>query len=237
MSSRHDKEVTLPATAPTSEREQLQQFDDYLERFIEAVRAEAEQIDPQQLTRILDTTKKLGLRLEENLPPSLDPAVSSEIRQILIGGMRKLDELDDRPIDLLDDFLVRAESIRHIVRDALDEDVGAEVDLDRKQAIARWLTRELEGVPQKDLAELVGVDVRTFQRWLGGIGGPVPEQAKLAARLVAVLRTAWTPKGIVAWLKRPRPELGTAPLDLMGDASREPELLEAARRGRAQHGS
>lgn len=230
-------EVTLPATVPTSEREQLEEFDDYLERFIAAVQAEAEQIDPEQLDRLLDTSKRLGLRLEEKLPPTLDPAVASEIRQILIGGMRTFDELSDRPIDLLDDFLVRAESIRHIVRDALDEDVSAEVDLANKQALARWLVQQLEGVPRKDVAELAGVDVRTFQRWLRGIGGPVPQQAQVAARLTALLRTSWTPKGIVAWLKRPRPDLGEAPLKLMGDASREPELLDAARRGRAQHGS
>jgi transcriptional regulator with XRE-family HTH domain len=237
MSSRSDKEVTLPTAAPISERDQLQQFDQYLERFIVAVREEAEQIDSQQLDRLLDTTKKLGLRLEEKLPPTLDPAVSSEIRQILLGGMRKFEDLREQPIDLLDDFLVRAESIRHIVRDALDEDVSVEVDLNSKQATATWLVQELDGVSRKEVAELVGVDVRTFQRWLRGIGGTVPHQAQVAARLVAILRAAWTPKGVAAWLKRPRPELGSAPLELMADASREPELLEAARRGRAQPGS
>jgi transcriptional regulator with XRE-family HTH domain len=237
MSSKSDKEVTLRAAVPISEREQLLQFDEYLERFIEAVREAAEEVDPEQIDRILETTKRLGLRLEESLPPTLDPAVASEIRQILIGGMRKLDELAGQPIDLLDDFLVRAESIRHIVRDALDEDVGAEVDLASKQALALWLAKQLDGVPRRDVAAIVGVDVRTYQRWLAGIGGPVPHRAQTIARLVAVLRTAWTPRGIAAWLKRPRLDLGGAPLELVDDASREPELLEAARRGRAQHGS
>jgi transcriptional regulator with XRE-family HTH domain len=229
----------LAPPAPSAERDQLEQLDDYLEKFIDAVRGEVEDVvDREQVERLVETARKLGLRLDERLPPTLDPAVSSEIRQILLGGIRRLDELGDHPIDLLDDFLVRAESIRHIVRDALDEDVSSEVDIDSKEAVARWLVGELDGVSRRELAELAGVDVRTFQRWLGGIGGGVPHHAQVLVKLVAILRTAWTPKGVAAWLKRPRHDLrGAAPADLMSDPSLEPELLRVARRGRAQHGA
>lgn len=229
----------MAATAPISERDRLKEFDDYLEKFIDAIRGEVEEVvDGEQVGRLLETARRLGLRLDERLPPTLEPAVSSEIRQILLGGIRKLDELVDHPIDLLDDFLVRAESIRHIVRDALDEDVSPEVDLNSKESVARWLVGELDGVPRTELAELAGVDVRTFQRWLGGIGGGVPHRAQVLVKLIAILRSAWTPKGVAAWLTRPRHDLqGAAPIDLMSDASLEPELLRAARRGRAQHGA
>lgn len=230
-------EVTLPDIVEISERDQLQQFDTYLEQFITAVRKEVEHLDGEQLDRVLDTTKRLGLRLEEKLPPTLDSAVSSEIRSILIGGMRKFDELSGEPINLLDDFLVRAESIRHIVRDALDEDLTHEVDLHSKQALARWLVQQLDGVPRPQLAELVGVDVRTFQRWLGGIGGQVPERAQTSARLIAILRNSWTAKGVDAWFRRPKQALGGAPIEFLDDPVREPELIQAARQGRAQHGA
>lgn len=228
----------MPAFAPPTQRDQLEQFDQYLERFIETVREEAEQVDVEQLERLLDTAKRLGLRLEEKLPPTLDPAVASEIRQILIGGMRKFGQLQDQPLDLLDDFLLRAESIRHIVRDALDEDMSAELDVTNKRAVAEWLTQELEGVPQTDIAELLGVDVRTFQRWLRGIGGATPQQARTLVKLVAILRTTWGSRGVVAWFKRRRPDLGNAvPLDLLPNPALEHELAGAARRGRTQHGS
>lgn len=227
----------MPASLPTPERDRLQQFDAYLEQFISTVRDEAEQVDPEQVERLVDTSKRLGLRLEERLPPSLDPAASSEIRAILLGGMRKLEEANTPTIDLLDDFLVRAESMRHIIRDALDEDVSDEVDLASKQATAEWLTKQLRGVPRPQLAELVGVDVRTFQRWLVATGGSPPRRAQLVARLVAILRASWTPAGVVAWFHRPRPRLGGTPLGLLDDPLRDEDLLAAAREGRAQHGS
>ena len=238
MSGESDTEVTLSTAASISERDRLQEFDSYLEQFIAAVREEAEHIDTEQVQRLVETSKRLGLRLEEKLPPTLAPAVSSEIRAILLGGMRQLEQLQgEASIDLLDDFLLRAESIRHIVRDALDEDVSAEVDLTSKAALARWLIRELDGVPRTEVAELVGVDVRTLQRWLGGIGGVVPHRARVVARVIAILRNAWTPSGTVAWFRRERPRLGGAPINFVSDPAREPDLLLEARQGRAQHGS
>ena len=60
----------------------------------------------------------------------------------------------------------------------------------------------------------------------------------MVARLVALLRRGWTPEGVVAWLYRPRRELGErSVLDAIDDAALEQDILGLARHGRAQHGS
>lgn len=219
------------------ERNQLEALDEQIERWIAAIRDEAESIDPEQVQLIVKTAKRLAHRLDENLPPSLDPAALAEIRGILLGGIRRLEEESDetRPLDTLDDFVVRAESIRHIIRDALDEDIG--VNAADASALIALLSEWLPRVTRKQLAELAGVDVRTVQRWVRD-GGVAPRRLYIVAKLAAILRHGWTPEGVVAWFYRPRHDLeGTPPIELLDQPAFEQALIVAAREGRAQRGS
>jgi hypothetical protein len=110
------------------------------------------------------------------------------------------------------------------------EEVG---DARTPKELAQWLVAAVE-VPQRDLAELLGVDLRRFQRWISERERtrPVGEEARrlrALARRVGQLRHAFTPAGVVAWFDWPRPELGGAtPRELLPDPVRLPDLLLAA---------
>jgi hypothetical protein len=110
------------------------------------------------------------------------------------------------------------------------EEVG---DARTPKELAQWLVAAVE-VPQRDLAELLGVDLRRFQRWISERERTRPEgeearRLRALARLVGQLRHAFTPAGVVAWFDWPRPELGGAtPRELLPDPVRLPELLLAA---------
>jgi hypothetical protein len=110
------------------------------------------------------------------------------------------------------------------------EEVG---DERTPKELARWLVAAVE-VPQRDLADLLGVDLRRFQRWISARERTQPEgeearRVRALARLVGPLRHAFTPAGVVAWFDWPQPELGGAtPRELLGDPVRLPDLLLAA---------
>ena len=110
------------------------------------------------------------------------------------------------------------------------EEVG---DARTPKELARWLAASIE-VPQRDLAALLGVDLRRFQRWISARERTQPEgeearRIRALARLVGQLRHAFTPAGVVAWFDWPRPELGGAtPRELLGDPVRLPDLLLVA---------
>jgi hypothetical protein len=110
------------------------------------------------------------------------------------------------------------------------EEVG---DARTPKELARWLATAVE-VPQRDLAELLGVDLRRFQRWISPRERTQPEgeearRLRALARIVGQLRHAFTPAGVLAWFDWPRPELGGAtPRELLGDPVRLPDLLLAA---------
>jgi hypothetical protein len=110
------------------------------------------------------------------------------------------------------------------------EEVG---DARTPKELARWLVAAVD-VPQRDLAELLGVDLRRFQRWISERERTRPEgeearRLRALARLAGQLRHAFTPAGVVAWFDWPRPELGGArPRELLADPVRLPELLLAA---------
>lgn len=223
-----------------SERSQLERVDKAIEKWLELLIAESTNVDLEQVKRFVKTTKRYAIRLDEHLPPTLDPSAVAEIRGILLGGIRKLEQAEDSdgaigPLDILDDFMVRAESIRHILRDVLDEDIGAHRH--DTQALVGLLEAWLSGVPRSDLARLLDVSVRTLQRYAKE-GGPASRRLWLVTRLVAVLHRAWTPQGVVAWFDRNRAELDErSPRDVLDEPEYEAALMLTARQGRAQHGA
>jgi uncharacterized protein (DUF2384 family) len=162
-----------------------------------------------------------------------EPEWVAEFRGLLLDSVRALQSQE--PLDAYDKLLLNAEAIRHLLRDAIDghvrggeDNVGGVVE-----QLGQWLPR----VSQAELAALMGISTRQYQRWALSRAAP-SRRAQLVARLIAILRRAWTPEGVVAWFYRPRPALGDhAPIDVLDDPAYEQEVFLAVRQGRAQHGS
>lgn len=90
---------------------------------------------------------------------------------------------------------------------------GMPVGADRSATdLMTWLAATL-GVPQLRVAGLLGISLRTVQRWLRGetaIGPNDDAHIRRLARLVNEARFALTPAGVDRWLDRPTPYLGGA---------------------------
>jgi hypothetical protein len=192
------------------------------------------EIDGSAHKRVADVSKRLA-----DLRPRLEAAdLSYEQRATLYSALVDVSTAMNADLGDLNRFeaaLVGIERVRHVIRDALDEFVGG-AGADRRRLLQE-LERSLPGVHQTDIAELLAVDPRTIRRWASEAGEP-GYRLQLVARLVAVLRHAWTPRGILAWFHRPRRDLdGRAPIDLLDDPGSERTLLSAGRSSRNQYGT
>jgi hypothetical protein len=211
---------------------------DLVEPFVREVgkAAGTEEVDPSFVNRFRETSSRLFDLNEDLHEEDFDPRVLAEFRGIIINAIKDVAEADqDRPLDTIDSLLIHAEQLRHLVRDAIDGHIDGAGQSSKE--IMENLREILPSVRQVELAALLGRSQRQVQRWAAQVGEPA-RRLELVARIAALLRHAWTEEGVVAWFFRPRPDLqGKKPIDLLDDASREPDLLRAARRGRAQHGS
>lgn len=224
-----------------SSEERLRDADFLIDEFIQRVKTDLEGIKDEEFDagygeRFRETARRLSKQVSEDLSPDLDSHAVAEARGIIVEALHDLDEVDEeRPWDSVEVFVLKAEAIRHIVRDALDAHVGSD-GRDAKTLIhclRGWLPR----VPQTELAKLVGISPRQLLRWRTD-GGDPSRRLLLVVKLVALLHRAWTPEGVVAWFDRSRADLdGQRPVDVLDDAEYEQRLLSAVRQGRAQHGS
>jgi hypothetical protein len=87
--------------------------------------------------------------------------------------------------------------------------------------------------PQARLAELLGVSLRQFQRWLSPGERAEPEgvelrKARAVARIVNQLQFSLTPAGAVEWFWWRLPGRRVAPIDLLEDPAQLPELVRQA---------
>lgn len=192
------------------------------------------EIDGSAQKRLADVSRRLT-----ELKPQLETAdLSYEQRATLYSALVDVTNAmnaDPGDLDRFEAALVGIERVRHVIRDALDEFVGG-ASADRRRLLHE-LERSLPGVRQIDIAELVAVDPRTIRRWTNEPGEP-DHRLQLVARLVAVLQHAWTPKGVLAWFRRPRRGLGDkAPVQLLDDPAAERSLLSEARSSRNQYGT
>lgn len=227
-------------TAVAEDRlEQIQiELTDLVEPFVQEVAkaASSEDVDPSFGDRLRDTARRLIDLNGELREEDFDPSALAEFRGIIINALGDVANADpDRPLDTVDAILVRGEQLRHLVRDALDGYVGGS---GRSSAeVLKALRATLPSIPQVELAALLGRSQRQVHRWAAQ-GSPPNRRLELVARIAALLRHSWTEEGVVAWFLRPRPDLGgRKPVDLLDDTNREVDLITAARRGRAQHGS
>jgi hypothetical protein len=221
-------------------KDELTRLREQLEETVEDVgeaaasHAGAPAIDAADLDRWIARARRLLVETSNQLPPQLDPEAVAEIRKIIINLLDGLEHLDPaRPLDAIDHFFVQSEAVRHIIRDALDEQVASGED-DARGLVA-YLKQALPRVTQADQACIAGMSTRHLQR-LGAEGGAAPRQLVLVARLVKLLRNTWNPEGVIAWFYRKRAPLGgCAPIDVANDPEFEATLLRLAREGRALH--
>ena len=100
--------------------------------------------------------------------------------------------------------------------------------------VARWLEATLASVPQQRKADLLGVGLRTYQRWISERAATTPagqdeRRLRIVARLVNQLRHSLTGPGVIDWFDRPRADLGGAtPAEVVDDPDRLEALLGAA---------
>jgi uncharacterized protein (DUF2384 family) len=218
------------------ERQALEAVDDSILQFQRTMEEAAKSgaLDPEQLDRFLSTLKEAAARVNAQILPQIDSDSSNEISRRLIGILT-LDTRQLDPLDAADQYLVDLEAIRHVLRDLLQEQHPRALRREAKEVVA-LLEDWLPHVSVADKAELVGLSVRQLQRRRHD-GGPASPREQLVARLVAVLRNAWTDAGVLAWFSRPRNDLdGSRPIELLDDPQREQDLLVAARAGRVQGG-
>jgi transcriptional regulator with XRE-family HTH domain len=211
---------------------------DLVEPFIRELgrAAREKEVDPAYLDRFKETARRLVDLNEDLHEDDFDPRALAEFRGIILSVVKVVDNADpDRPLDTIDSLLIHAEQLRHIVRDAMDGHVAGAGQ--NTKTVMEGLKKTLPSIRQVELAALLGKSQRQVQRWAIQESAP-PRRLELVARVAALLRHSWTPEGVVAWFFRPRPDLhNRKPIDLLDDPSREVELVAAARRGRAQHGS
>lgn len=219
-----------------AERAALEEADQDLSGLQEALEAAAQSnaLDVEVLQRLAVTAREAAGRLNQRLPLQVDPDARDEIRRRLIDLLTLAPSDDLRPLDVADLALVQAEAVRHVMRDLLDEQPPAEMR--RAGAALAMLELWLPTVKLRELAELVNLSERQIQRRRGDDGLSTPRLLTVA-RLVAILRHAWSDQGVYAWFSRPRAELGgVAPVDMLDDPANERVLLIAARSGRVQGG-
>jgi transcriptional regulator with XRE-family HTH domain len=121
--------------------------------------------------------------------------------------------------------------------DAIAEQQPVSDERSGKELVA-WLAERAE-VSQAELAKLLGVSARQFQRWLSPSESASPEgddlrRVRTVARIVNQLRFSLTPAGVVAWFTWRLPDLnGKRPVDLLDKPARFPDLIGAAAETRA----
>jgi len=226
-------------TALVAERDELERFEELVEmssnKLLDALKETP--IPEDYLDRWQHTASRLSDAINRSVPPSLSPEQVAEIRGELLEMLQRVADQDpERPLDSVEAALLGLEAIRHVVRDALDQQLPSEGDA---RALLHNLQEELPRIGRRDLAELLGTSERSIQRILASPNPVEPgRRLQIVARLVSLLRRGWTPEGVVAWFHRSRPELGErSVLDVIDEAGFERDILELARHGRAQHGS
>jgi hypothetical protein len=221
------------------ERNELESFEELVaasgHKLLEALSQTP--VPSDYLGRWQHTASRLSDAINRSVPPSLSPEQLAEIRGELLEILQRVADRDpERPLDSVEEALLGLEAIRHIVRDALDQQSPGEGDA---RALLHNLQEALPRIGRKDLAELLGTSERSIQRTLASTTVVEPSRRlRIVSRLVSLLRRGWTPEGVVAWFYRSRPELGErSVIDAIDEAGVEQEILELARHGRAQHGS
>jgi len=167
-----------------------------------------------------------------------DPYLVIALQQGALAAMRGIQ--DTEKIRARRQLRVALEQMRHALRDLQDEEPVVE-DRTTKE-IVQWLDKALD-VPQAQLAQLLGTDVRTLQRWLSSEESSQPQgeramRVRAVARMANHLRHALTGPGVVQWFSHRRKELGgKSPAQLLETSDALPRLVLLASNARSRTAS
>lgn len=229
------------STATSPERDRLATIEELTQELVEwraALDAALGELstgltDETYQQRMKDTVARLVQVDGELHKADFDPEWIAEFRGLLLDSLRAMQ--DEEPLDAFDKLLLNIEAMRHLLRDALDGHVeGSEEDI---ATVVHQLQQWLPRVSQSELAGLMGISTRQYQRW-GQTHSEPSRRAQVVVRLITILRRSWTDAGVVAWFYRPRPGLDDkTPVDVIDDIAYEQAIFREVRQGRAQHGA
>jgi hypothetical protein len=204
----------------------LKRLDELHEAAAEAGRHLATaRVVPAEVGRVVAEVSEAREATPETELAAVDPYLVLALDRGLLGAWRAL--RDGADAARRDAVRVAVEQIRQALRDLGDDAPVA--DTRPAKDVARWLGEVLDA-SQADVAALLGVSPRQYQRWVSASDPAEPRGAdahrlRAVARLVAHLRHAWTGPGVVAWLTAPHPALeGHAPVSLLDDPDQLPRL-------------
>lgn len=211
------------------------QAEDFTRQLTEASFALATQPSvPEQVTglieRVRDSVAALTLSERDEVDPYLLDALQNGLLRAWQAETSGEDDAAYRR-----GMRVAVEQVRQALRD-LAEDRPVSATAPAKD-VARWLERILD-VSHDDIAGLLGVSRRTFDRWVAEQGtepsGGEEFRLRQLTRAVSHLHHSFTGPGVVAWMRRPHPQLdGRAPVDLLDDPEQAAVLVSLAASTRA----
>lgn len=182
---------------------------------------------------VIELVDDFATELHTETPSALgaDPDLVAELFGAALRAEKALRQ--PTPVAQRRELRLPLEQVRALVAQII-EDAPYAADVPAGEVLRNLVTTL--NVPQRDVAELLGIAPRTLQRWLGH-GASVPSgeeesRVRLVAQLVNQLRHSFTPTGIVAWFKRKHPWLDAAPIDLLATPALQTDLVLLARRSR-----
>ncbi|AKS34272.1 helix-turn-helix domain-containing protein [Mycolicibacterium goodii] len=185
---------------------------------------------PGDVARVIDG---LGAALDAtHVQQEADPYLTAALWKAAYRAEKALRH--ENPAQRRREVRIALEQFRQALRD-IAEDRPYSADAPVSEILTN--TVETLSVPQKDVADLLGVSVRQLQRWLSG-GGSEPSaddagRIRVVGQIVNQLRHTFTGPGVLAWFRREHPALGRPPIELLEDPLRYPEVLRLARSARA----
>jgi len=212
----------------------LERLDALLDEVERATRVLA--AEPKVTDEVRTAIHRVSAAREEMSPDELaavDPYLVMALDRGLLGAWRGFEA--DTPEQERAVVRVALEQVRQALRDLRDE--APTTDTRSAKEIARWLDA-IWDAPQAEVADLLGVSLRQYQRWLSPTGaeprGDDARRLRVLAQIVAQLRHAWTGPGVLRWLTAPHPELdGAPPASLLDDVDAVPRLRRVASAARS----
>lgn len=188
---------------------------------------------PREVEEVVESLDR-SLHADSPRGLDVDPYLLTALFAAALRSMKAIrhDNEDTRYRDLR----LALEQLRHALRDIVDT-----APFGDDEPIATVATRlaEIIQVPQSEAAAVLGVSTRQWQRWLAGEAQPVGDDAarvRIVAQIANQLRHSFTAPGVLRWFEREHPQLGEAPVQLLNDPLRYPELAALARGSRTTVG-
>ncbi len=221
-----DQEVEPELIDPAAQAEEIAAYNLLLARASEV---------PDSVRFFVETLADEVSALPSDAALRIDPYLLVSLQRAVIAALRAFDSPD--PGHARREVRIRLEQLRQVYRDLAD---ARPIYEDRPaKALAQWLADTLD-VPQSQLAELLGVSSRTFQRWVSESDAIEPRgdearRVQVVANVVSHLRHALTGKGAIDWFQQEHPmAAGRRPVELLDDPTALPELTRLAASTRSQ---